>query len=112
MTLAECRTRVNATWAVGEDDTIEFSDVVASDLMSDVLVASEDQFLLVTSLTSEQVLRTADIVDARAILITNGKQPQPQMKKLAHKQSMPILVTPFTTFETCCALADCRDSPG
>ncbi|TVR73862.1 MAG: hypothetical protein EA427_01785 [Spirochaetaceae bacterium] len=109
MTLAECRERVRGSWAVEGDETITFHDVVVSDLMSDVLVVERDHFLLVTSLTSEQVLRTADIVDARAILITNGKLPQKAMENLARRQNMPVLVTALTTFDACRALADCKE---
>lgn len=109
MTLSECRKRVRAEWAVQGDEATEFHDVVVSDLMSDVLVVEREDFLLVTSLTSEQVLRTADIVDARAILITNGKKPQKAMEQLARQQNIPVLVTSFTTFDACRALADCRE---
>ncbi|POR04765.1 hypothetical protein AU468_02380 [Alkalispirochaeta sphaeroplastigenens] len=108
MTLAECLERVDGSWIIPGKETEEFFDVVVSDLMSDVLVTELEDFLLVTSLTSEQVLRTADIVDARAILITNGKQPQERMRSLAQHQTMPIMVTPLTTFDTCRALADCK----
>lgn len=108
MTLSECREKVQGQWAVPGDGAIEFHDVVVSDLMSDVLVAERDDFLLVTSLTSEQVLRTADIVDARAILITNGKHPQRAMETLARQQGVPVLMTAMTTFDACRALADCK----
>lgn len=108
MTLSECITRIHGSWAVPGDGDIEFFDVVVSDLMSDVLVAEPEDFILVTSLTSEQVLRTADIVDARAILITNGKQPQKAMETLARQQGMPVLTTPMTTFDACRALAACK----
>lgn len=109
MTLAECRDRVGGTWIVEHDGSVEIFDVVVSDLMSDVLVVEKEDFLLVTSLTSEQVLRTADIVDARAILITNGKYPQEPMRKLAAQQTIPILTTSLSTFDACRALANCKD---
>lgn len=110
MTLGECRERVNATWVIEGDPAIEFADVIVSDLMSDVLLSDRDDSLLVTSLTSEQVARTADIVEARAILLSNGKQPQPALKALAERQGLPLLSSPMTTFDICRALAGCKEA--
>lgn len=110
MTLEECAHRVSATWIVDGDPLIEFHDIVVSDLMSDVLVTEHEDFLLVTSLTSEQVVRTADIVDAQAILLTNGKHPQPALVTLARQQEKPVLVSPLPTFDVCRLLAGCKDS--
>lgn len=78
--------------------------IVASDLMSDVLVADFDDVLVVTSLTSEQTVRTADIVGARGVLLVNDKVPQPSMKKLAEQQNITVLSTPLSMFEACVAL--------
>jgi predicted transcriptional regulator len=111
VTLKECARRVTAEWIVPGDETIAFHDVVVSDLMSDVLVTEHDDFLLVTSLASEQVVRTADIVDARAILLANGKHPQPALKQLAESQQIPLLTSSLSTFDICRALAGCKDEP-
>ena len=109
MTLDECVRRVSAKWIVPGNPEIQFHDIVVSDLMSDVLVTEHDDFLLVTSLTSEQVVRTADIVDARAILLSNGKRPQPAMQTLAAQQGLPVLSSPLPTFDICRLLAGCKD---
>ena len=42
--------------------------VFASDLMSDVLMSDRDEMLLITSLSTEQSIRSASIVGADAIL--------------------------------------------
>lgn len=78
--------------------------VVASDLMSDVLVADFDDVIIVTSLASEQTVRTADIVGARGVLLVNDKLPQPAMKVLAEQQDLTLLSTPLSMFEACVAL--------
>ncbi|MFA7566202.1 MAG: DRTGG domain-containing protein [Alkalispirochaeta sp.] len=111
MTLDECARRVSAEWIVPGNPESTFDNIVVSDLMSDVLVTEHDDFLLVTSLTSEQVVRTADIVEARAILLTNGKDPQPALRTLAEAQGMPILSSPFPTFDVCRLLAGCENNP-
>jgi hypothetical protein len=78
--------------------------VVASDLMSDVLVTDLENTLIVTSLASEQTIRTADIVGARGVLLVNDKNPQMAMKKIAEKQGMTVLSTPLSMFQACVAL--------
>lgn len=111
MTLAQCIERVSGRWIVeGNPDTI-FRDVVVSDLMSDVLVAESEDFLLVSSLTSDQVVRTAHIVDAVALLISNGKRPQPSMISLATQQGVPVIGSDLATFDVCRMLAGCKDDP-
>lgn len=113
MTLAECRDACDAriVSAAGRDPTqVEISDVVVSDLMSDVLVVDREDFLLVTSLTSEQVVRTAVLVEAVAILLTNGKAPQAEMQRVADEHGIPILSTARSTFDACRALGPCSFS--
>ncbi len=89
-------------------DTAKIEAIVASDLMSDVLTTDEENFIISTSLNSEQVVRTADIVGALGIVLVNGKQPQSAMKKLAEENGITVLSTPSSCFETCyllgCAL--------
>ena len=112
MTLNECRELLVGRWVVESEEpaeTVEFFNVVVSDLMSDVLVSSHDTFILVTSLNSEQVVRTADIVDAAAIVLTNGKEPQPALRNLARTHGIPVIATAFSTFDACRALARCRE---
>lgn len=112
MTLRECGEVLEGRWVVAAEESpekVEFFDVVVSDLMSDVLVSNHDAFVLVTSLNSEQVVRTADIVDALAIVLTNGKEPQPALRNLAETHGIPLLATPFTTFDACRALAGCKE---
>jgi predicted transcriptional regulator len=112
MTLNECKDLLEGLWVVESEEpaeTVEFFDVVVSDLMSDVLVSNHESFILVTSLNSEQVVRTADIVDAAAIVLTNGKKPQSALRTLARTHGIPVIATAFTTFDACRALAGCRE---
>lgn len=85
-------------------DEAQIRSLVASDLMSDVLTTTEDNFIISTSLNSEQVVRTADIVGALGILLVNGKNPQEGMKRLAEEHGLTILTTPRDSFRTCMAI--------
>lgn len=69
-------------------DTARIQSVVASDLMSDVLTTNKENFIISTSLNSEQVIRTADIVGALGVLLVNGKHPQESMKTLAAEKKV------------------------
>ncbi|QQO09400.1 hypothetical protein [Breznakiella homolactica] len=83
---------------------ITLRHVVAGDLMSDVLVTDYEDLLIVTSLATEQTLRTADMIGARGILLVNDKLPQRAMKDLAEEQDITLLSTPLTMFEACISL--------
>lgn len=107
MRLSECCRRVQGRWVVEPQEDPSIQAVVVSDLMSDVLVHDGDDGLLVTSLATDQVIRTADIVDVRAVILTNNKQPEPRMRTLAERQGIPLCTTPLSTYDACIALAGC-----
>ncbi len=88
------------------------TNFVASDLMSDVLTVDDENFLLITSLSSEQVARTADIVGARGILLVNGKTPQPRLIELCGEFNISLLTTPMRMFTSCHKLASELESEG
>ncbi|WP_460055693.1 hypothetical protein [Spirochaeta dissipatitropha] len=77
----------------------DFTQVLVCDLMSDVLTVDHEDFLLITSLTSDQVARTADIVGALGIVLVNGKKPQPGLLSLATELGIPIIGTELPCFE-------------
>jgi len=79
--------------------------IVAGDLMSDMLLSVYSDALLVTSLATEQAVRTADMIGACAILLVNDKLPHPQMKALAEECGIAVLATPQPMYEACTALA-------
>ena len=78
--------------------------IVASDLMSDVLVVDEDDMLLLTSLVSDQVLRTAQVVGAVGVVVVNGKPLPSSMVAVAHGLGVSLLTTPLAKFDACVAL--------
>jgi hypothetical protein len=90
----------------------DITNFVASDLMSDVLVVEDEEFLLITSLSSEQAVRTADIVGARGILLVNGKRPQPSMLSLAKDLNKTLITTKYRMFKTCYTLGSLLEDEG
>ena len=85
---------------------IEFTEVIAGDLMSDILVSQKHDYLLVTGLGTEQAIRTADVSGAVAVLLVNEKLPSVKMKELAEDCDIPLLATALPMFEACSAI--CR----
>jgi predicted transcriptional regulator len=79
----------------------EVSGCFAADLMSEVLAFCGHGALLVTGLTNVQSVHTADIVDVRAVLYVNGKQPDGPVLDLARHRRIPLLSTPLTMYEVC-----------
>lgn len=74
MTILDAAGVLNAKVLVkGESAEVDFRHVVASDLMSDVLLVDEEDILLLTSLASDQVVRTAQIIGAVGVIVVNGK---------------------------------------
>ena len=75
--------------------------VVASGLMSDVLTTEREEILLVSNLTTAQVVRTADMVGANAILISNDKPIAEDTIELARELNITLLKTELPVFEAC-----------
>lgn len=84
--------------------TREVKKIIASDLMSDVLVVDEEIDILVTSLATYQALRTADIVCAGCVVIVNGKAIMNDMEEMAKELDITLLQTELSTFEACTLL--------
>lgn len=86
--------------------------VVASDLMSDVLVVSREDFLLVTSLSSEQMIRTADLVGAVGVVLVNGKHPPDSVVELARELGITLASSTLPKYEFCIAVHTAMNPTG
>jgi hypothetical protein len=85
----------------GEGPGRSVRQVVASDLMSDVLLVDDDDMLLITSLASDQVLRTAQIVGAMGVVVSNGKPLPSTMIDVARSLGIPLVTAPLSKYQTC-----------
>ncbi len=84
----------------------EYSTVLASDLMSDVLAMQDidpDRTILLTGLCNTQALRTADMLDLQIVILCRGKIPCPE--DLATVQNMHphcnLYSTRMSMFDVC-----------
>jgi hypothetical protein len=96
--------QAQALWIDSTHEDADVLHVISSDLMSDVLMVDLDHPLLLTSLVSDQSLRTANVVGAAAVLVANGKTPPPDMVALARQLGIPLARTPLAKFDAAVAL--------
>jgi len=102
MTLKEIKLLLQAEVITGDDCLDkEIAAAGASDLMSDVLAFGKPGILLLTGLSNSQSVRTANIIDAKAIVYVRGKKPDQEGIALAKEKSIPLLSTKFMMYTAC-----------
>lgn len=112
MTLREIKELLQAEVIIGDeslDDEITFAG--GSDLMSDVLAFGKPGILLLTGLSNAQSVRTANIIDAKAIVYVRGKKPDKIGIQIARENGIPLLSTKFMMY-TACGLLFSHGVPG
>lgn len=102
MKLSEIKNTLNAQVLTG-DEKMDMNIVGGggADLMEDVLSAVAKGSVLLTGLTTEQVLRAATIAGVSAIVIVRGKKPDAKMLEAAVASGIPILRTRYSLFVAC-----------
>jgi predicted transcriptional regulator len=83
----------------------------SSDLMSDVLAYVKGGTLLLTGLTNNQVVRTAEMADLNAIIFVRGKRPEPEIVAMAMENNMTVMLTKDTLY-TASGKLYCKGLPG
>jgi predicted transcriptional regulator len=102
MKLKEIKELLDAEVIWGEDlldKEIEFAG--GSDLMSDVLAFGEPGILLLTGLSNTQSVRTADIIEAKAVIYVRGKKPDKEGIEIAKTKGIPMLSTNIMMYKAC-----------
>ena len=77
----------------------EVNGVFISDMLSDVMAGAKSGNLWITVQTHKNIVPAANLVDAAAIVITNGKSVPQETIELANKHDIAILSTEMQTFE-------------
>jgi Ni/Fe-hydrogenase subunit HybB-like protein len=70
-----------------------------SDLLSDVMAHSKDHELWITLQTHPNIVAVAVIKGISALLLTNGRNPEPATIKKAEAEKVTIMMSAHTTFE-------------
>ena len=102
MTLKEIKELLQAEVITGDDCLdMEITSAGGSDLMSDVLAFGKPGILLLTGLSNAQSVRTANIIDAKAIVYVRGKKPDKMGIELAREKRIPLLSTKLMMYTAC-----------
>ena len=70
----------------------------SADLMDDVLAAVAKGSVLLTGVTTEKVIRTAQIAGVGAVVFVRGKTPPINVVDLAKSLNLPVLLTEYSLF--------------
>ena len=101
MNISDIVKTLDGTLVAGGESDRTVGTVVANDLMSDVLLNDGEDILLLTSLASDQAIRTANIVGAMAVVVHNAK-PLPQtMCQVADTLGIPLIGSPLSKYDSC-----------
>jgi len=101
MNIDEIIRTLDGTLVAGGHSDRKVGSVVANDLMSDVLLNDGEDMLLLTSLASDQAVRTANIVGAMCVVVHNAK-PLPQtMCQVADALGIPLVSSPLSKYDSC-----------
>lgn len=84
------------------------------DLMSDVLAFTRPGSVLLTGLTNSQVVRTAEMMDLKAIVFVRSKRPDAGTLQLAESMNLVLMLSPYPLYESCgrlyaAGLAGCQE---
>ena len=102
MTLREIKELLQAEVIYGDESLdVKITFAGGSDLMSDVLAFGKPGILLLTGLSNAQSVRTANIIDAKAIVYVRGKKPDKMGIEIARENGIPLLSTKFMMYTTC-----------
>jgi len=93
-------------------EELEIAEVFASDMISDILVSEGDEQLLLTSLTSPQVVRTAALIGATAIVLVHRRQAPGALTAAALEQKLPLFRSAIRKYEACVLLGRLQEDEG
>lgn len=84
------------------------------DLMSDVLAFTRPGSVLLTGLTNAQVIRTAEMLDLKAVVFVRSKRPDERTIKMAESLQLVLILSPYPLYESCgrlyaAGLGGCRN---
>ena len=109
MKLSEIVEALDATLLTGEDQRDKIiTRCGASDLMSDVLAAVSEDCILLTGLTTVQVIRTAMVAGVGAVVFVRKKKPPQEVIDMAEAQGIPLISSPYSMFVSCGRLHACN----
>jgi hypothetical protein len=87
--------------SVKDTSQVSISMACGADLMSDVLAFVKSGTLLLTGLTTLQVIYTAENAGVQVICFVRGKTPNDNVVTLARQKGIVLMATKDSMFESC-----------
>ena len=82
------------------DLDLDIECAFGADLISDILMRTQEPTLLLSGLTNPQIIRLSDMIDLYGIVFIRGKIPSDELIKMAEERSLPLVSTQKTLFES------------
>ncbi len=103
MKLKDCIELLDAKLIVPVNNMeMEIRVACGADLMSDVMAfACSSNEMMITGLVNPQTIRTAEMMDVKAIVFVRGKMPDQTMCDLAKQKFICLISTQLPMFTTC-----------
>jgi len=100
MTLREALAEVSAQILCGEDEELDspVQTAAAGDLMSDILARLGTPDVLLTGLTTNQMIRTCAVSGIRSVLVVRDKPVDESIVELAREEDIVLAVTKLSLF--------------
>ncbi len=86
---------------VKDESNVNITMACGADLMSDVLAFIKSEALLLTGLTTPQVIYSAENSGVDVICFVRGKEPPSETVDLAKEKHIVLLATKHPMFESC-----------
>ena len=71
------------------------------DLMSDVLAFTRPGSVLLTGLANSHVIRTAEMLDLKAVVFVRSKRPDERTIRMAEAIQLVLILSPYPLYESC-----------
>ena len=99
MKLYEIKDILNATVLTGQQN-LDRTVIGAggADIMEAFLAAATKDAVILTGLTSDDVIRTAKVADVAAVVFVRGKKPEKSAIDLANSYQLPTMSTRYSLF--------------
>ncbi len=93
---------LNGELVVGEDKLdLDIQVAGASDMISDILLMAKAGMMILTGLNSPQIIRSASMLDVKAVVVVRGKFPLPKMIEMASQYGVVLMTTKFGMYKSC-----------
>lgn len=100
-TLDEIVEVLDARLVAGEPRGVAIDRIVAGDRISDLLERASPTTLVVTNLSSRQLVALADLMDLPAICFLSGHEPVEEVVDASRLSGTLLVTSPLDMFETC-----------